>query len=213
MQIIRGLQGDNIVWEEGDVEFQSMTNIPCALLDTRFLPGRSVGDLTDTMLKNVFIAIQKSKFPDMLKSTKMWTFITTSQADLNVVRDSLDSIFCDKKGFSIANAFYRPHPKETVRGSSGTWPLFLLHVVWPQENGRRETLKIFHIAGDFPRYLFPLMIEGERALAVFEGELRVQTYIDIVGQMSVRYPGATFLNVCGGNKPHLIGKVKRINIM
>ena len=188
-----------------------MTNIPCALLDTRFLPGRSVVDhlLIDTMLKNVFIAIQKSKFPDMLKSTKMWTFITTSQADLNVVRDSLDPIFCDKKGFSIANAFYRPHPKE----SSSTWPLFLLHVLWPQENGKRETVKIFHIAGDLPRCLFPLMIEGERALALFEGELRVQTYIDIVGQMSIRYPGAAFLNICSGNKPHLIGKVKRINIM
>jgi hypothetical protein len=208
---VGGLQADNtIVWEDGtDVEFHNIANVPCALLDTRFLPGRIHANhhLTDSRLRNVFDAIQKSNFWDKLKVTKLWTFIAYSE-DAAVVRQSLDSIFCDKKGFSIVEAYYRPHPNEhspvsdTVKGSCTRPLLVLLHALWPQAN---ETLKRIHVAEDLPRYLFPQMIEKERECAVFKEELRIQAYMDIVGQMA--NPGATFLNICGGSKPHLIAKV------
>jgi hypothetical protein len=66
-------------------------------------------------------------------------------------------------------------------------------------------MKQFHIAEKTPRYMFPQVVRSEQEHALFKEELRFQSYMDIIAPMSI--PHATFLNICGGNKPHLVASV------
>ena len=69
-------------------------------MDTRFLPGRIGNEpLTESMLKNIYEALRKSQFSELLNLPKMWTFIGTLE-DSKLLKSALFSIL-DNAGFTI----------------------------------------------------------------------------------------------------------------
>ena len=218
-QAKRSNQGSSDIDYITSDEPQRGIKVPCALMDIRFLPGR-VGNepLTEAMLKNIYDAFRKSRFSELLNLPQMWTFIGNLE-DTKVLKCSLGSIFLDKGGFIMKQAYYVPHFDEEI-GSDGSnffdgSHLILLHVYWPEENETEDAtlpktqgscaMKQFHIAEKTPRYMFPQVVRSEQEHALFKEELRFQSYMDIIAPMSI--PHATFLNICGGNKPHLVASL------
>lgn len=102
---------------------------------------------------------RKSQFSKLLNLPKMWTFIGDLE-DAKLLKSSVGSIFFDVQGFTIEEAYYRPHNDETIRGCDSSFfdtpMLALLHVFWIEENVNKEpptsspgipgcTMKQFHI--------------------------------------------------------------------
>ena len=52
---------------------------------------------------------------------------------------------------------------------------------------------------------------NESPRAIFKGELRMQTYIDIIKPSCLE--GTFFLNICGGNKAHIVAQVSVHNVL
>jgi hypothetical protein len=57
----------------------------------------------------------------------------------------------------------------------------------------------------YHRYLVKRAYLNETSRSIFQGELRMQTYIDIIEPSCVE--GTVFLNICGGNKAHIAAHV------
>lgn len=141
-------------------------------MDTRFWPGRLENEpLTENMLKNTYDAFGKSRFSELLNFQKCGC-----QEDAKVLKCSLGSIFLDKRGFVIEQAYYVPHFDEEIGGDGSNFfdrpLLFLLHVYWPEENVNVGTtvprpvgscaMKQFHIVEETPKYTFPQMVRREQ---------------------------------------------------
>ena len=62
----------------------------------------------------------------------------------------------------------------------------------------------------YRRYYVKRAYLNESSRSIFKGELRMQTYIDIIKPSCLE--GTFFLNICGGNKAHIVAHVRIYNL-
>ena len=75
--------------------------------------------------------------------------------------------------------------------------------------GGRKMLGV-HDPGRYRRYSEKKAYSNEEAKTLFKGELRMQTYTDIIKPSSLK--GSLFLNICGGNKAHIVAHVSIMHL-
>ena len=75
--------------------------------------------------------------------------------------------------------------------------------------GGRKMLNI-HDPRRYRRYSVKRAYLNEASRRIFNGELRMQTYIDIIKPSCLE--GTFFLNICGGNKAHIVAHVSIYNL-
>lgn len=193
-----------------------------ALLDTRFLPGLQAGVDGPGRVKEVLVSTLdglRRDLPGILKSPKMWTVIsefTDRQFTHNVLKTYLpvNIRFCE--------AFYHACSEENVASMDNFFEENVLRVttcIFPNKDesssqfavrlcGGRKMLNM-HDPKRYRRYSVKRAYLSESGRSIFKGELRMQTYIDIIKPSSLE--GTVFLNVCGGNKAHTVAHVSISN--
>lgn len=189
-----------------------------AYMDTRFLPGIEAGITGGGRVKEaVESTLQglRRTCPGILESPQLWTVISEFQDRHfihNVLKTNLPSNvrFCD--------AIYRGTSEEKIAAHDCFYKESSLRVtacIFPQRGelssdvalrlcGGRKMLDM-HDPRDYRRYAEKKAYSSEEAKTLFKGELRMQTYIDIIQPSCVE--GKCFLNICGGNKAHIVAHV------
>jgi hypothetical protein len=197
---------------------QSFAPILHAYMDTRFLPGVQAGIDSGGRIKEVVdYTLQglRRDFPGILESPQLWTMISEFPNRYfihNVLKSHLQKTvrFCD--------AFYHGTKEEKIASSDCFFESSALRVttcIFPNGGesssevavrlcGGRKMLNV-HNPGRYKRYSEKRAYLNEEAKTLFKGELRMQTYIDIIKPSCVE--GKFFLNICGGNKAHIVAHV------
>lgn len=192
-----------------------------AYMDTRFLPGVRAGIDGGGRIKEVVDFTLEGlgrDFPGLLESPQLWTVISEyphRNFIHNVLKPHIPSNvrFCD--------AVYQGTKEEKIASHESFFAESELRVttcVFPFKGesssevavrlcGGRKMLGV-HNPGRYRRYSEKKAYSNEEAKSLFKGELRLQTYIDIIKPSSLE--GSVFLNICGGNKAHIVAHVSKL---
>ena len=198
----------------GSVDFPIMH----AYMDTRFLPGYVAGVDGGSRMKEILeLTLQglRDEFPSLVDTPHMWTVVSEYPDRLfvhNVLKTYLPNNirFCD--------AFYHGTIEEKIPSRDCFFESTALRVttcIFPNKGestsdvanrlcGGRKMLDI-HDPGRYKRYSEKRAYSNEEAKSLFKGELRMQTYIDILKPSALE--GSLFLNICGGNKAFIVANV------
>ena len=189
-----------------------------AYMDTRFLPGFKSGadggvrfkEIVDSTLKGL-----RRDYPGLMESPHLWTVVSEfpdRHFIHNVLKTHLPSNvrFCD--------AIYHGTDEEKIASRDCFFASNALRIttcIFPFSGesssevavricGGRKMLDM-HYPGLYKRYSEKRAYSSEEAKTLFKGELRMQTYIDIIKPSCLE--GSFFLNICGGNKAHIVAHV------
>ena len=154
-------------------------------------------------------------FPGILESPQLWIVIS-EYPDRHFIHNVLKTHLPNTVRF--CDAFYHGTKEEKIASRDCFFESSALRVttcIFPNRGesssevavrlcGGRKMLDV-HDLGRYKRYLEKNAYLNEEAKTLFKGELRMQTYIDIIKPSSLE--GTFFLNICGGNKAHIVAHV------
>ncbi len=189
-----------------------------AYMDTRFLPGVQIGADGGMRMKEVVDATLKGlrrDFPALVDSPQLWTVVSEYPDRYwihNVLKAHLPSNvrFCD--------AIYHGTKEEKIACRDYFFASNSLRIttcIFPYkgESSSEVALRLcggrkmqdIHVPEHYKRYADKKAYSAEESKTLFKGELRMQTYIDIIRPSCLE--GSSLLNICGGNKVHIVGHV------
>ena len=189
-----------------------------AYMDTRFLPGVQAGigsggrmmEVVDSTLQGL-----RRAFPGILESPQLWTVIS-EYPDRHFIHNVLKTHL--PRNVRFCDAVYHGTKEEKIASRDCFFEASALRVttcIFPSRGeassevavrlcGGRKMLDV-HEPGRYARYSEKKAYSNEEAKSLFKGELRMQTYIDIIKPSCLE--GSFFLNICGGNKAHIVAHV------
>lgn len=189
-----------------------------AFMDTRFLPGLQMGiggggrmkEVVDSTFKGL-----KEAYPKLVESAQLWTVISEFP-DRHFIHNLLKT-HLPSTG-RLCDALYHGTKEEKIESRDCFFESNTLRVItciFPQRGesssevaaricGGRKMIDM-HYPERYARYSDKKAYSNEEAKTLFKGELRMQTYIDIIKPSSLE--GSWFLNICGGNKAHIVAHV------
>jgi hypothetical protein len=196
----------------------SLGSVTHALLDTRFRPGLQAG--LDTCGRIKFV-VEKTlqglgrDLPGVLKAPKLWTVISECP-DRHFIHNVLKTYLPANVRF--CEGFYHGCKEEKISSRDNLFEENVLRVttcILPNKGestsefavricGGRKMLNT-HDPKRYKRYSVKRSYLSESHRSIFKGELRMQTYIDIIKPSCLE--GTIFLNICGGNKAHIVAHV------
>jgi hypothetical protein len=189
-----------------------------AFMDTRFLPGLDLGTGGGGRMKDVVEYTLKGlndAFPGIVDSPQLWTIIS-EYPDRHFVHNILKAKL--KSNVRFCDALYHGTKEERIESRDCFFKSNTLRVttcIFPQRGeassevavrlcGGRKMIDM-HYPELYARYADKKAYSNEEAKTLFKGELRMQTYIDIIKPSCLE--GCLFLNICGGNKAHIVAHV------
>ena len=189
-----------------------------ALMDTRFLPGVQVGIDSGFRIKEIVDATLQGirrDFPGVLEAPLLWT-VVSEFPDRHFIHNVLKTYLPSNVRF--CEALYHGCKEEKIGSRDCFFEESSLRVtscIFPDRGesssevavricGGRKMLDV-HDPRRYMRYSVKRAYLNEASRCIFKGELRMQTYIDIIKPSSLE--GTYFLNICGGNKAHVVANV------
>ena len=190
-----------------------------ALLDTRFLPGLHAGIDNPLKIKQVvdrtFQGLRRD-LPGILDAPKLWTVVSECP-DRHFILTILKTYLPANVRF--CEGFYHGCKEEKIASRDNFFEESVLRVttcIFPNRGestsevagricGGRKMLNV-HDPKRYRRYSVKRSYLNESSRSIFDGELRMQTYIDIIKPSCLE--GTIFLNICGGNKAHIVAQVR-----
>ena len=203
---------------------QSFMPITHALMDTRFLPGVQVGVDSGFRIKEIVDATMQGlrrDFPGVLEAPLLWT-VVSEFPDRHFIHNVLKTYL--PSNIRFCEAFYHGCNEEKIASRDCFFEESSLRVtscIFPSKGesssevavricGGRKMLDV-HDPGRYRRYSVKRAYLNEGCRCIFKGELRMQTYIDIIKPSCLE--GTYFLNICGGNKAHIVAHVSIHNLL
>jgi hypothetical protein len=201
----------------------SFLPITHALMDTRFLPGVRAGLDSGFRVKQVVSGVLQGlrrDFPGILESPLLWT-VVSEYPDRHFIHNVLKTYLPNNIRF--CEALYHGCTEEKL-GSRDCFfeesSLRITTCIFPNK-GESSSEVVVRICGGrkmldvrdparYRRYSVKRAYLNESSRSVFQGELRMQTYIDIIKPSCLE--GTFFLNICGGNKAHTVAHVSIRNL-
>ena len=197
---------------------QSFAPIIHAYMDTRFLPGVQAGIDSGSRMKEVVdgtLQGLRRDFPGILEAPQLWTVIS-EYPDRHFIHNVLKAHLPNTVRF--CDAFYHGTKVEKIASRDCFFETNALRVttcIFPNRGesssevavrlcGGRKMLDM-HDPSQYKRYSNKKAYLNESSKSLFNGELRMQTYIDIIKPSCLE--GTFFLNICGGNKAHIVAHV------
>ena len=197
---------------------QSFAPILHAYMDTRFLPGVHADPHSEGCMKEVVdYTLQglRRNFPNILESSQLWTVISeypNRHFIHNVRKTHLPNTV------KFYDAFYHGTKEEKIASCDCFFESSALRVttcifsnrgessseVAVRLCGGRKMLDV-HNPRRYKHYSNKRAYLHEEAKTLFKRELRMQTYIDIIKPSCLE--GIFFLNICRGNKAHIVAHV------
>lgn len=202
---------------------ESLGPITHALLDTRFLPGLHAGIDNPLKIKQVvertFQGLRRD-VPGILDSPKLWTVISECP-DRFFIHSVLKTYL--PTNIRFCEGFYHGCKEERIACRDNFFEESVLRVttcIFPNRGestsevamricGGRKMLNV-HDPKRYRRYSVKRSYQNESSRSIFNGELRMQTYIDIIKPSCLE--GTIFLNICGGNKAHIVAQVRILKL-
>ena len=192
-----------------------------AFMDTRFLPGFKSGSDGGLRFKEVVDLTLKGlsrDYPGLVSSPRLWTVVSEfpdRHFIYNILKTNLP------KNVRFCDAIYRGTKEEKIASRDCFFESSSLRITtcifpeWGETSeevgsricGTRKMIDM-HYPGLYERYSEKKAYSNEEAKTLFKGELRMQTYIDIIKPSHLE--GSYFLNICGGNKAHIVANVSLI---
>ena len=193
------------------------------LLDTRFLPGREAGVDSPFRIKEIIegtLQGLRNDIPGILHAPQLWTVVSECP-DRHFVHTLLKTYLPSNVRF--CEGFYHGCDEEIIPSRDNFFEESLLRLttcIFPNKGestsevvvrlcGGRKMLNT-HDPNRYRRYSVKRAYLNESSKSIFKGELRMQTYIDIIKPSCLE--GTYFLNICGGNKAHIVAHVSIYNI-
>jgi hypothetical protein len=200
---------------------ENLGPITHALLDTRFLPRRQAGVDSPVHIKEVIEGTLRGirqDMPGILEAPQLWTVVSECP-DRHFVHTLLKTFLPSNVRF--CEAFYHGCNEEKIASRDNFFEESVLRVttcIFPNKGestsevavricGGRKMLNM-HDPKRYRRYSVKRAYLNEGSRSIFNGELRMQTYIDIIKPSCLE--GTFFLNICGGNKAHIVAHVSTI---
>lgn len=204
-------------------EGQTFAPITHAFMDTRFLPGVRYGVDSGFRVKEIVegtLQGLRRDLPGILQAPQLWT-VVSEYPDRHFIHNVLKAYLPYNVRF--CEALYRGCSEEKLTSQGCFYRNSSLRVttcIFPKKGESTEEVAVricggrkmldMHDPRDYKRYSVKRAYASEASRSIFKGELRMQTYIDIIKPSCLE--GTIFLNVCGGNKAHIVAHV-RIHIL
>jgi hypothetical protein len=189
-----------------------------AFMDTRFLPGLDTGVGGGARMKEVVVSTLKalgSACPGIVESPQLWT-VVSEYPDRHFVHNVFKTNLPNNVRF--CDALYHGTKEEKIASRDCFFESNTLRIttcIFPEkgESSSEVALRLcggrkmidMHYPERYARYSEKRAYSNEEGKTLFKGELRMQTYIDIIKPSSLE--GTIFLNICGGNKAHIVAHV------
>ena len=154
-------------------------------------------------------------FPGILKAPQLWT-VVSEYPDRHFIHNVLKTYLPINVRF--CEALYHGCTEEKIAGRDCFFQKSALRVtscIFPKkcESSSEVAVRIcsgrkmmdVHDPEQYKRYSVKRAYVNEMTRSIFKGELRMQTYIDIIKPSCLE--GTHFLNICGGNKAHIVAHV------
>ena len=197
---------------------ETLGPITHALLDTRFLPGLPAGlDSCRRIKESLDRTLQglRRDLPGVLAAPSLWTVISEFP-DRHFIHNVLKTHL--PANIRFCEGFYHGCKEEKIVSHDNFFEESVLRVttcIFPNRGestsevairlcGGRKMLNV-HAPGRYKRYSVKRAYLNESSRSIFKGELRMQTYIDIIKPSCLER--TIFLNICGGNKAHTVAHV------
>jgi hypothetical protein len=197
---------------------ESLGPITHALLDTRFLLGLQAGLDTFGRIKDVVAGTLQGlgrDLPGVLAAPRLW-IVVSECPDRHFIHTVLKTYLPANVRFY--EGFYHGCKEEKIASRDNFFEESVLRVttcIFPNRGestsevvvrlcGGRKMLNM-HDPRRYKRYSVKRAYLNESSRSIFKGELRMQTYIDIIKPSCLE--GSLFLNICGGNKAHIVAHV------